>query len=367
MCGICGFTTKKGAVLSEAKQVLRSRIAKALLIANESRGTDSTGAFLLNGGQHILSKNTCASSTFIREKEVEQAFNKNNHLMLGHTRQATRGAVTKRNAHPFIVGDIVGVHNGVIMNDYAIEKEHGFKVEVDSEVIFALLNKKKNDFKTSFQEIRGSASLAWIDLNDPFILNLVAHENPLSMATVPILDTIFFSSEFSALDSILTAAVGTDLYSIWGLKEETVYTIKPNLDIDQIAVKFKEYEYTQYKGYKRNSSGDLVGGDSCEIKDNSTAKRLDDIVYKNRDIEDVLEDMANDGCLDEETLIYLRSEAEKHGCYFCHKPVGASCYYEEDEQIISCASCVDNIGNHFYTYVDLIRGTSAPMLLNSMD
>ncbi|MEK6878655.1 MAG: class II glutamine amidotransferase, partial [Nanoarchaeota archaeon] len=163
MCGITGYSTLKGAKLGAVARQKRANIAKGLLIANESRGIDSTGVFLQNGKYHVLSKNTCHATKFVREKDVIKLFEKDSYLMLGHTRQATTGIVSKQNAHPFIKGNIVGVHNGIISNDDDVAKENKFKFNVDSEVIFQLLSKNKNNFVKTFKEIKGSASLAWIN------------------------------------------------------------------------------------------------------------------------------------------------------------------------------------------------------------
>lgn len=53
-----------------------------------------------------------------------------------HTRQPTTGNVTKSNSHPFQVGNIIGMHNGVVRNHDELQKKYDRKCEVDSQHIF---------------------------------------------------------------------------------------------------------------------------------------------------------------------------------------------------------------------------------------
>lgn len=69
-------------------------------------------------------------------------------VVIGHTRRAT-GATPKRNVnnHPFHVGHITGVHNGVFQAHRRVARERKFKLEgeCDSEVIFKILSKEKTE------------------------------------------------------------------------------------------------------------------------------------------------------------------------------------------------------------------------------
>src|SRR5690606_12532065 len=97
---------------------------------------------------------------FISEKENFKGLDGSREV-IAHTRFGTCGLKVDRNAHPFMVGKYIGTHNGWLLNYEKIAKEHditGF--EVDSEVIYMLLN--KYDDYNILKELEGAMALAFI-------------------------------------------------------------------------------------------------------------------------------------------------------------------------------------------------------------
>ena len=140
MCGIVGYAGKR-----EALPILLSSLERVTY-----RGYDSYGVAVLNGQGIKSFKRVGAVDT---ERALVQFTGT---VGIGHTRWATVGAVSERNAHPHFdcSGQIALVHNGDIDNYREIKERlaglgHNFASETDSEVIAHLIE----------SHIRGGAGL----------------------------------------------------------------------------------------------------------------------------------------------------------------------------------------------------------------
>lgn len=133
MCGIVGYIGDK-----QAQPILVGGLKRL-----EYRGYDSAG---------IVTLGKPGKTTLLRAKGKvsELAAKVNEHSMpdtigIGHTRWATHGAPSKRNAHPHVVGDINLVHNGIIENYQELKsmlekRDYVFKSDTDTEVLTALID-----------------------------------------------------------------------------------------------------------------------------------------------------------------------------------------------------------------------------------
>ncbi|HMS93590.1 MAG TPA: glutamine--fructose-6-phosphate transaminase (isomerizing) [Candidatus Saccharibacteria bacterium] len=133
MCGIVGYIGSK-----EAQGILVSGLKRL-----EYRGYDSSGIATLNGkGKTTLLR----AKGKVAELEARVAARTTDDTVgIGHTRWATHGAPSKRNAHPHHVGRIYLVHNGIIENylDLATmlkKHDYEFKSDTDTEVLAALID-----------------------------------------------------------------------------------------------------------------------------------------------------------------------------------------------------------------------------------
>ena len=75
------------------------------------------------------------------------------------------------NNHPIPHGAIVGIHNGIIVNDEELFAEHGWEraepeMTVDSEAIFALAEERPGDAR-ALEELYGAMATAWLDRRAP--------------------------------------------------------------------------------------------------------------------------------------------------------------------------------------------------------
>ncbi len=133
MCGIIGYFGKKPA----QKIVLNG------LKSLEYRGYDSAGISVLEGNEIKTFK---AVGKIANLKKELKNINLKGNIGIGHTRWATHGKPSKKNAHPHCdcFNKICLVHNGIIENykelkQWLVEKGHKFKSETDTEIIAHLI------------------------------------------------------------------------------------------------------------------------------------------------------------------------------------------------------------------------------------
>ena len=133
MCGIVGYIGNKN-----AQKYLLSGLKRL-----EYRGYDSAGIVTLTEkGEPTLLR----AKGKVAELEAKLKTHKTKDTIgIGHTRWATHGEPSKRNAHPHAVGDIYLVHNGIIENYQDLKatlakQDYDFKSDTDTEVLTALID-----------------------------------------------------------------------------------------------------------------------------------------------------------------------------------------------------------------------------------
>jgi len=168
MCGIAGFS------LDRDSGVDRTLAAQALLAGIAERGADAVGyAHRGDGTDVTVHKQRSGATALLDTIDVPDDATD----ALVHVRDYTKGHPTLlANNHPIRHGSVVGIHNGVILNDEEIFERHGFEhaepeMTVDSEAIFALMHRSRCDRK-ALEQLRGSMATAWIDERVPGRLHL---------------------------------------------------------------------------------------------------------------------------------------------------------------------------------------------------
>jgi glucosamine--fructose-6-phosphate aminotransferase (isomerizing) len=108
---------------------------------------------------------------------------------IAHTRWATHGAPTERNAHPHISGDIAIVHNGIVENHEVLRERlkragYVFASETDTEVVAHLIAEHRKREPSLFaataraiSELEGAFALAIVSARDPDAV-VVARRGP---------------------------------------------------------------------------------------------------------------------------------------------------------------------------------------------
>ena len=180
MCGIVGAIAKNDVV-----PVLLEGLSKL-----EYRGYDSAGIAIANGKLHRL-RTTGRVSELSKLAHLEKT---HGFTGIAHTRWATHGAPSERNAHPHLSGDerkIAVVHNGIIENHEAIRKRlesEGFifSSDTDTEVIAHLISFNLNTTHdlleavcSSVAELQGAYAIAVVEETRPDHIVVARNGAPL--------------------------------------------------------------------------------------------------------------------------------------------------------------------------------------------
>ena len=199
MCGIVGGVTERNVVPILVEGLKRL----------EYRGYDSAGIAFQEQKKIALIK------SLGRVQDLENKLNKNTSSTAGiaHTRWATHGIPSEKNAHPHVSNkNIYVVHNGIIENHEDLKSElksEGFKLysQTDSEVIGHLIEFYKQrgmDFDSSVMKaisrLKGAYALAVMDKNEPESLIGVRQSSPLVVGEG--FDENFLASDIMALSPV---------------------------------------------------------------------------------------------------------------------------------------------------------------------
>lgn len=226
MCGIIGYIGK-----NSAWPILIEDLKKL-----EYRGYDSFGFCLLSEKNEpfIFKKAAKISET---AKEL-QKIKINSHLGMGHTRWATTGRVSDKNAHPHFDchKQIFVVHNGIIENyvelkEKLIKERHRFFSTCDSEVLAHLIEKYyKNDLTKAvieaLKEVRGAYALVVLSTLEPDKLIAARLSSPLILGIGD--NEYFLASDPSAIISHTNKVISLEDNEIAVIEKDHYFILKGN-------------------------------------------------------------------------------------------------------------------------------------------
>jgi len=168
MCGIVGYTGPR-----EAYPIIIKGLKRL-----EYRGYDSTGVALLNSGLKVYKKKG-------RVAELEESIvgkDLHAHTGMGHTRWATHGEPSDRNAHPHTSasGKLAIIHNGIIENYAQIKQEltkkgYTFKSDTDTEVLLNFIEDIKKNNQCDLEE---AVRIALKRVTGAYVILLVDEDKP---------------------------------------------------------------------------------------------------------------------------------------------------------------------------------------------
>lgn len=221
MCGIVGYIGKR-----EAKDLLIEGLHRL-----EYRGYDSAGISVMQesknqkparhtthsvvGGSSIINHKSTIKTVRALGKVVNLA-NKLKPSMKGtlgiaHTRWATHGKPSEKNAHPHADcgGKMALVHNGIIENyvelkERLVKQGHRFVSETDTEVIVHLIEEHvkggadiEQALAAAVKELRGTYGIAVVSVDEPDKLFVARMGSPLLIGVGK--DEYFVASDISAI------------------------------------------------------------------------------------------------------------------------------------------------------------------------
>lgn len=241
MCGLIGYSGGKPADIDKLK----------LLIAyNEDRGKDSCGLYMSNPSTETkavdrIQKFLGAAKTVLLPSF---SFPNNIEVFIGHTRSKTSGAVVKDNSHPFHYPspdgsyEIVGAHNGMVVNDEALMEKYGWKNtdwEVDSQLIFKGLA-EFDDYRILKDMGWNSYALLWSKIE------FIEGKKVETMYAFRKKDrTLFYGFTTDRLDPVQAMYISSTEESLKAIgcfeinpfEEDTLYVLKEGYEDEQIKIK----------------------------------------------------------------------------------------------------------------------------------
>ena len=148
MCGIVAYIGPR-----DAAPILLDGLRRL-----EYRGYDSAGIAVLQGGKIAVRRKAGKLANLVR---AVQAHPVHGEVGIGHTRWATHGEPSDRNAHPHASssGEIVVVHNGIVENFLELREELAdegvtFASDTDTEVIAQLIELYAGGGTPLFEAVR---------------------------------------------------------------------------------------------------------------------------------------------------------------------------------------------------------------------
>ncbi|HYC39097.1 MAG TPA: glutamine--fructose-6-phosphate transaminase (isomerizing) [Chitinophagaceae bacterium] len=256
MCGIVGYTGPR-----EAYPIIMKGLKRL-----EYRGYDSAGIALQNGGLKVFKKKG-------KVAELEEAIMGRDlraHVGIGHTRWATHGEPSDRNAHPHVSasGKLAMIHNGIIENYSQLKKElenrgYRFTSDTDTEVLLNFIEEIREKNKCDLEEavrialkrVSGAYVILLLDQErpdtiiaarkgSPLVIGVGRNEHFLGSDASPMLE---YTREVVYVNDYELAIVTPDQLILKNLGNEKITPYVQKLDIELAAIEKGGYDHFMLK------------------------------------------------------------------------------------------------------------------------
>jgi glucosamine--fructose-6-phosphate aminotransferase (isomerizing) len=144
----------------------------------EYRGYDSAGIAVINGEAHLQRLRTVGKVNVLQQALADLPIQ--GHIGIAHTRWATHGVPSERNAHPHLSRDgLAIVHNGIIENHEELRQQlaaagYQFSSETDTEVVAHRVHFHLNRLGDLFKAVRATVA----ELEGAYALAVVSEQEP---------------------------------------------------------------------------------------------------------------------------------------------------------------------------------------------
>ncbi len=256
MCGIVGYIGPR-----EAYPIVLKGLKRL-----EYRGYDSAGIALINKKLQVYKKKgkVAQLEEFAIGKDVAS------HIGIGHTRWATHGEPSDKNAHPHLSksGNLAMIHNGIIEN-YAslkqdlVAKGYQFTSDTDTEVLLNFIEDIQINNKCTVEEalrialkrVVGAYCILLIDQNNPdtiiaarkgspLVIGIGKNEHFLASDATPFIE---YTKEVVYVNDYELAIVKADELILKNLGNEIVTPFIQKLDLELAAIEKGGYDHFMLK------------------------------------------------------------------------------------------------------------------------
>src|SRR3984957_2061888 len=256
MCGIVAYIGPR-----EAYPVILKGLKRL-----EYRGYDSAGVALINGGLKVYKKKG-------RVAELEDSLvgkDLHAHAGIGHTRWATHGEPSDRNAHPHSSssGRLAMIHNGIIENftqlkNELIKKGYRFKSDTDTEVLLNFIEDIQQNNNCGLEEavrialrrVVGAYVIVLLDRDNPdtiiaarkgspLVIGIGKGEHFLASDASPIIE---YTKEVVYVNDYELAILKADELILKNLGNEKITPFIQKLDLELAAIEKGGYDHFMLK------------------------------------------------------------------------------------------------------------------------
>lgn len=257
MCGIVAYLGERRAlpILLEGLHRL------------EYRGYDSAGLAVIDDGRVQVDK--AAGKVSVLEARIDPELYTGT-VGIAHTRWATHGQPTDRNAHPHSGGDgrVYLIHNGIIENYQTLKRElaakgHTFESETDTEVLAHLVAEELKGapdltvaVQRALRSVTGTFGIAVLDRDQPDTIVVAKRGSPIvlgigdgeSLAASDVSALVRHTNRVVYLDDDDIATLRADGdYSIISIENKSIERSVQTVDIDSEELEKEGYEHFMLK------------------------------------------------------------------------------------------------------------------------